>query len=457
MKYGLKIRPSAIRSYTPRVCFGAAEIDLPQEYELNMREFCEIKDQGYVNSCVAFASSLVGECENFKRTGNKEEISTGNTYGSDECRKGYMGQGMYVDDTMMGLIKIGFIPNYLFDINLEMPKVYNLRKNRKDLDETGQLLKPSAVISLKVHSTDKENIKAIKQAIYKYQCPIIICSHYFFKEPHCVVIYGWDKNDNFKYQNSWGVTPQDPGYGYISIDDIYEAYVLIFEDIEIPFIDVKPQDWYYQEMKNIYCCGLLEGLTENTFGPNDNIKRCDAVLLLERILNKFEKSINSYLKTKETQFKEVSYVSFGSNTTIVPFNDISKDSYYYDALIHIHQLGLIKGDENNNFNPENYITRAQFATIIVRLYDFLLNKIDIGAEWIEIPVDFGYLKLNKKYDDVTRETWFTENIDKITNLEIMNGVSSSLFKPNDNISRAEAVVVIERLCKKIDNIFKKCS
>ncbi len=449
-KFGVKIRPAAVRSYNPRPCFGASQIDLPQQFELKMRDFCEIKDQGYINSCVAFASSLVGECENYKRTGNKEEFSTGNTYGNEVCRKGYMGKGMYVDDTVLGLCKIGFVPNHLFNVNLEMPKAYEVRKGREDLDEIGQYLKPTTAISLKVYGTKEENIRSIKEALYTYQSPIVMCSTDFFKEPHCVVIYGWDNNDNFKYQNSWGVSQLDPGYGYLSIDDIYEAYVLVFDEIELPFDDVKKEDWYYQEIKNIYCCGMLEGITENKFGPKDSMKRCDAVLMLTRILEKFEKSINTYLKTKGEQ--SISY----QENIVEAFKDVPEDSYYFTALNYASSLGLIKGDENNNFNPDNNITRAQFATIITRLYDFLLNVIDTAATWIDLPDDFGYLKLNKKYSDVPADSWFKTSVDKITNLEIMNGVDSSHFNPNVDITRAEAIVVLERLCKKIDDILKKC-
>ena len=455
-KYGLKIRPTAIRSYDSRICAGAVSMELPQEYELNMREFCEIKDQGYINSCVAFASSLVGECENYRRTGLKEEMSTGNTYGHDACRKGYTGYGMYVDDTMLGLTKIGFVPNHLYDVNVEVPEAINLRKGRDDLDTIGQLLKPSTMISLKVYGNDKENIQSIKEALYKYQRPVVMCSTHFFKEPHCVVIYGWDKNDNFIYQNSWGVTREDPGYGIISIDDIYEAYMLIFEDVQMPFGDVTEKDWYFQEIKNLYFSGLLSGVTDNKLNPNGIMKRCDAVVMLNRIIEKFEKSINTYLKTKEKQEKPVSYINFKSEN-INQFNDVAKEAYYYDDLLAAAGLGLIKGDLDNNFNPEFAITRAQFATIITRLYDLLLNKIDIGAEWIDLPQDFGYLKLNKKYSDVEPNSWCEESIDKVTNLELMNGVSSSKFEPNNNITRAESFVVIERLCKKIDDIFKKCS
>jgi C1A family cysteine protease len=238
-KYGLLLKPSALRKYDYEVCCGSiSATSLPSNFEINMDEFTVIKDQGQVNSCVAFASSLVGECENYKRTGNIEKISTGYTYGNEECRKGYMGQGMYMEDTMVGLTKIGFIPNFLFDVNIEMPKIYNMLKYRKDLNEYGQNLKPTAFMSLKTSNNKEKNIQNIKDALYSFKLPVLICSHYYFKEPHCVALYGWDENNNFKYQNSWG---EENGRGLITIDDIYDAYILIFDSFELPYGRYHPK------------------------------------------------------------------------------------------------------------------------------------------------------------------------------------------------------------------------
>ena len=455
-KFGLKIKPSSTRRYEYDKCLGAGiKTSLPNSYSLDMRKFCDIKNQHQVNSCVAFACSLVGECENYKRTNRKEEISTGNTYGNSACRKGYMGPGMYLDDTLIGLIKVGFVPNILFDVNVEMPKVYDMLKYRRDLIEQGQALKPTSFASLKTSSNKEQNIYNIKNALYTHQCPLVMVSYDFFKEPHCVVITGWDENNNFKYQNSWGI---EDGEGYIPYEKIDDVCILLFDEISLPFLDVSNEDWYYQELKNAYFSGLIEGVDNTHFCPNDSIKRGDAILLIDRVLNKFEKSLNSYFKTKESQgFKIASYFSNSLNNNI-SFNDLNKNDYYYKSIKNLAQLGLIKGDENNNFNPENYITRAQFATVIVRLYNYLLNKIDGLADWISFPKNFGYDNQIKDYNDVKdKNSWYYNFVVAISQIGIMQGSNDNNFYPDMNITRAEAASIIERFCQKIDNILKNCA
>ena len=73
-KYGLKIKPCSTRKYDYKQCVGSKvignqkQIDLPKFFELNMRSFCDIKNQKLVSSCVAFACSILAECEQYKRT-----------------------------------------------------------------------------------------------------------------------------------------------------------------------------------------------------------------------------------------------------------------------------------------------------------------------------------------------------------------------------------------------------
>lgn len=460
-KYGLKIKPCSTRKYDYRQCVGSKaignqkQIDLPKFFELNMRSFCDIKNQKLVSSCVAFACSIVAECEQYKRIQKKEEISTGNTYGSEACRKGYLGPGMYLDDTLNGLTKIGFVPNIFFNVNIEMPRVYNMLKNRTDLIEQGQLLKPTGYASLMNGRTSQDNIQSMKEAIYTYQCPLVMVSYDFFKEPHCVVLTGWNEKNEFKYQNSWGI---EDGEGFIPYDRIEDACILFFEELQLPFEDISPNDWFYQELKNVYFSGLIENTAENKFIPNGNIKRGDSILFMDKILNKFEKSLNSYFKTKEAQGYSVSYLTTSVNKRNFKFNDVADDIYYSNAINNIASLGLINSDENNNFYPENNITRAQFATIIVRLYDYLLAKIDGLAEWISFPKGFGYDNPIVNYKDVQeKNTWYYDFVNAATELGIMQGFSDECFYPNNAITRAEAVYAVEKLCQKVDTILKRCA
>ena len=47
----------------------------------------------------------------------------------------------------------------------------------------------------------------------------------------------------------------------------------------LPFTDVKTSDWFYNDVKNAYDDGLINGKTATTFEPNSNLTYAEAVKL----------------------------------------------------------------------------------------------------------------------------------------------------------------------------------
>lgn len=54
----------------------------------------------------------------------------------------------------------------------------------------------------------------------------------------------------------------------------------------------------------------------------------------------------------------LSVVAFAS------YNDVDADADYAGAVELLSALDIIKGDDLGNFNPDNTITRAEFAAIV---------------------------------------------------------------------------------------------
>ena len=48
------------------------------------------------------------------------------------------------------------------------------------------------------------------------------------------------------------------------------------------------------------------------------------------------------------------------------FSDIPNDFWAYNAIDYLTDIGLINGYEDNTFRPEKNVTRAEYATLIVR-------------------------------------------------------------------------------------------
>lgn len=89
---------------------------------------------------------------------------------------------------------------------------------------------------------------------------------------------------------------------------------------------------------------------------------------------------------------------------------------------------LVNGYENGTFKPDNAITRAEFITIVNRLFGFS-NKTEI------------------MFDDIASNDWFYNEFEKAIEAGYIYGYENGTIKPNDNISRQEAATIIFRILK----------
>lgn len=90
---------------------------------------------------------------------------------------------------------------------------------------------------------------------------------------------------------------------------------------------------------------------------------------------------------------------------------------------------IIEGYPDDTMKPDKEITRAEFITIINKLLN-LSNE------------------SNKYIPDVTRQDWFYSEIRKAVDVGIVLGDQNGYIHPNDNITREEAVVILARAFKK---------
>ena len=123
----------------------------------------------------------------------------------------------------------------------------------------------------------------------------------------------------------------------------------IFKDL-----DPKAPDYLYIE--SAVRKGITYGVTQDLFMPDSPITRAQAVTTLVRALGMEGRAPSPGYKT-----------SFVDDSQIQGW---AKDSVYVAA-----ELGLVYGDQNNYFNPNDLLTRAQSAAILVRFLNFLENDL----------------------------------------------------------------------------------
>lgn len=118
-------------------------------------------------------------------------------------------------------------------------------------------------------------------------------------------------------------------------------------------------------------------------------------------------------------------------TTIVApgktFDDISAHNNQpaIEALI---ARGIVDGMGDDTFSPDEYMTRAQFAAIVVRTLGLTLKTVDC-------------------FEDVSRDEWYAPYIGTAYSYGIVNGRSAEIFDPNGAVTRQEAAAMLARAAK----------
>lgn len=99
-----------------------------------------------------------------------------------------------------------------------------------------------------------------------------------------------------------------------------------------------------------------------------------------------------------------------------------------DIIAALNAKGIISGYTDGSFRPDNSITRAEFAKLLV-------------------SVSGKGLTYNKTFTDVNEDDWFFAYISAAAEIGIVNGLSDGSFNPNGLITRQDAAVMIHRLAK----------
>lgn len=110
-------------------------------------------------------------------------------------------------------------------------------------------------------------------------------------------------------------------------------------------------------------------------------------------------------------------------TAAPSFPDVSASHENVKAIVTLFRAGLIAGYPDGRFGPERSINRAE------------LLKILIGS----IGTDAGELKPADCYPDVRASDWFSPYVCAAASRGWVNGYDDGLFKPERNVSLAEAL------------------
>ncbi len=151
------------------------------------------------------------------------------------------------------------------------------------------------------------------------------------------------------------------------------------------------------------------GYPDGTVRPEAPITRAEVATIFFRLLSD---DVRSVYMTKENAFI-----------------DVDKDAWFNTAISTMAAMGIFRGDPDGSFRPDDSITRAEFAAIAARFEE----------NGDTTPGNFTDL-----YNH-----WSAEEVSIAANNGWILGYEDNTFRPDQNITRAEAMTVINRVLQRI--------
>ncbi|MDQ0196427.1 S-layer homology domain-containing protein [Paenibacillus wynnii] len=163
--------------------------------------------------------------------------------------------------------------------------------------------------------------------------------------------------------------------------------------------------WAKEEINESISNGLISGYADQTFQPNKVITRAEYI----SIVNK----------------------AFGfSHKADQTFTDVSPEKWFYNDVAKAKSSGYISGFEDSTFRPDQPISREQAAKIIYQL----------------MQLDGGTAERNAVsfQDEQQMSAWSKPYMKEVVSKGYLKGYPDASFRPQKSITRAEAVVMLDK-------------
>ena len=175
---------------------------------------------------------------------------------------------------------------------------------------------------------------------------------------------------------------------------------------KLPFTDIDNFKWAHNAIERLYDDGIINGKGDGKFEPGSNITRTE-----------FLKMIMKAMKIDLTDDSKAE----------IPFKDV-KDDWYKDYVRTAYELNIVNGISADEFGVDENILRQDMAVIVYRAFalkNISLKSDECGLEDYELTADYA-----------------KEAVAALYTADIVNGDDNKMFNPEQNLTRAEAAMVI---------------
>ena len=172
---------------------------------------------------------------------------------------------------------------------------------------------------------------------------------------------------------------------------------------EKPTVEIKDDDAL--GLNNTDHFAYIVGYGNGEVRPQNSITRAEVASIFFRLL--------------EDDVRDANY------TRQNKFTDVSNDAWYCSAVSTLSAMGIISGYPDATFRPNASITRAEFAAIATRF--------DVNGD-----------KTPASFNDIA-DHWAKDEIAVATNNGWVNGYEDGSFRPQNKITRAETMSLVNRV------------
>lgn len=181
---------------------------------------------------------------------------------------------------------------------------------------------------------------------------------------------------------------------------------------ELPFEDVKVEQWFYEAVKYVYDNELMNGISATEFNPNG-------------------------LLTRGTIAQVLFNLEGADADAAAVFDDVPADAWFADAVNWAAANNIVTGYGDGTFGPDNNITREQMAAILYRYAQF--KGYDVSAK--------GDLTAFTDGDNVSE--WATDALAWCVGAKLINGRDNGTVDATGTATRAEIAQIFMNLCENI--------
>ena len=148
----------------------------------------------------------------------------------------------------------------------------------------------------------------------------------------------------------------------------------------------------------------VQGYPDGTVKPAGNITRAETAAILFRLMD--DTSRSSFYSTRSG------------------FRDVAAGSWYNTYVATLNNAGVITDSANGYFRPNDAITRAELAAMLAQFSDAI--------------------RAANYFTDVPAYHWAAAAIARCAKLGWINGYPDGTFRPDDNVTRAELMAMLNR-------------